>query len=397
MNVVRLVIAVMVLCGVAYVPLFAQMTHAQENTFSEAVEQYDYPKTGLVPCGNEITVDQTSHPGKICYVGECTVCHAHILTRNIVAWLTVFAILFAGLRFVYVAGLLLFIAFIPNALTRAGKIFRRTVIGLLMVLSAWLVVDLFMRTFLADDSTGLGPWDEFLCKNAGEEGEVRCFDKITPRDLSLKETPIETDCVKIGGQCARESGLLGQTTCASVGKEVYAVGTGCGEGVECCVGSNWRHPQNVSPPGQSYCEKGYLRGIGFPESSIAMAECICMLESSGGKNPALPSSCDVCTGPGKYPVAFGIWQINLSVHDLGGIDCTSTIQPPYGTCSSSNPCKCRKCTVPANKLEDYNKCVALASDAEVNMIYALQLFTNSGGTWGNWSYSYNKCLKMGVK
>jgi hypothetical protein len=393
MSTVRLLV-VMMWCSVVYATPLTIVTHAQENTFSEAVEQYDYPKNGLVPCGNEIIIDEESHPGKICYVGECTVCHAQILVKNIVAWLTVVAILFAGLRFVYAGGLLLFFAFVPDALTRAGKIIRRTVIGLIMVLISWLVIDLFMRVFLADDSTGLGPWDEFLCKNAGEEGAVRCVDTITPRDLSLKETPIETDCKKIGGQCRSSCGGGGINT---RNLDVYEVGTGCGEGEMCCVGSSWRHPQNVSPPGESYCERDYLRGVGFPESSLDMAECICMLESSGGKNPAVPSSCDVCTGPGKYPVSFGIWQINLSAHDLGGIDCTSTIQPPYGTCSKASPCKCRSCTVPANKLEDYNKCVALASNAEVNMEYALQLFTNRGGRWGDWSYSYNKCLKMGIK
>jgi hypothetical protein len=52
------------------------------------------------------------------------------------------------------------------------------------------VIDLFMRVFLADDSTGLGPWDEFLCKNAGEEGVLRCFDVTEGLDLEMGDYPL---------------------------------------------------------------------------------------------------------------------------------------------------------------------------------------------------------------
>lgn len=54
----------------------------------------------------------------------------------------------------------------PGALNEAKSHFQNAVIGFLIVMSAWLVVDIIMRTMMSSgngDITGWGPWSEVRC------------------------------------------------------------------------------------------------------------------------------------------------------------------------------------------------------------------------------------------
>ena len=108
---------------------------------------------GLVPCGG------TNEP-------VCQGCHFLVLIDNIFDWLVtilsvVFAIMIvsAGIKMVVSGGN-------PEAKTTAKKRVINAIIGFIIVLSAWLLVDFGLKALLDDGSTGgpaLGPWNSIQC------------------------------------------------------------------------------------------------------------------------------------------------------------------------------------------------------------------------------------------
>jgi len=133
---------------------------------------------GFVPCGG---------PGE----PECEACHIIKMTNNIVTWLigilfVVFAIVLvvSGFRMVVSGGN-------PEAKTDAKNKITNAFVGLVIVLSAWLLVDTLMRVLLAGNSgeiSGYGPWTE-----------ISCGTTIAPSDLPLEsdKAPLCSDCVDI--------------------------------------------------------------------------------------------------------------------------------------------------------------------------------------------------------
>ena len=103
----------------------------------------------IVPC------DGTSAGGGT----ECTVCHIAELAQNVLntgIYIAVFlsAILFAwaGWKYVTAGGN-------SGQAGQAREIFTNVLIGLIIILAGWLVVDTVMKT-LVDESVALGPWNK---------------------------------------------------------------------------------------------------------------------------------------------------------------------------------------------------------------------------------------------
>ncbi len=112
----------------------------------------------IVPC------DGTSSNGGT----ECTVCHLAQLAQNLLntgIYVAVFlsAILFAwaGWKYVTAGGN-------PGKATQAREVFTNVVIGLVIILAGWLVVDTIMKTLVKEDG-GFGPWNQ-ICTGSGGSG-----------------------------------------------------------------------------------------------------------------------------------------------------------------------------------------------------------------------------------
>lgn len=117
--------------------------------------------------------------------------------------------------------------------------------------------------------------------------------------------------------------------------------------------------------------------------------------SESGGNPSLPvgaGSCGKekpaarCTG-GEIPV-WGLYQINLTVHKVGGLNCPAAFGNKEWTCSKS-------CTVTNPAL--YNQCVAAAKNAtnNINAACAISQASLSAGkprfnAWGNTQNEHGK-------
>ncbi|HVY67602.1 MAG TPA: hypothetical protein VHA30_01750, partial [Patescibacteria group bacterium] len=109
-------------------------------------------------------------------------------------------------------------------------------------------------------------------------------------------------------------------------------------------------------------------------------------KESGG-NPTIASGTDICHDQngnvvmlnGKpVSVSWGLFQINLTAHPIGNLNCPSAFSAMYTSknhvCVVTNPTR-------------YQQCVAAATNASTNIQTACQL-SNNGQNWSQWA---NEC------
>jgi len=242
----------------------------------------------------------------------------------------------------------------PENHSKAKQVLTNAVIGLLIILSAWLIVDFVMKVLYSgsDGQQGkFGPWNEILVG-----GDY---------------------CIVKGDVISLFSGTITQSPGGSGG-------TGGTAGGRCPA-----VPTNQN----NHCSVTSLQSTCFG-SRATDASRICMLESRGG-NPAVKSGSDRLNGGTGESYSVGLWQINLTVHKVDGLDCPSAFTMTCGPgnnslIGSSKPGACRsaiKNTAAARTL--YNRCVAAAQDPVKNKAVACRLFGESG--FQPWSYSANIC------
>lgn len=107
---------------------------------------------GLVPCGN---------PGQ----PDCQVCDVVTLVNNIVNWLVgiltlIFTIMIivAGLRLVTSTGN-------ANVKVSARKMLITGILGFIIVLSAWIMIDFLIKVLLSPGAqAAIGPWNSLQCQ-----------------------------------------------------------------------------------------------------------------------------------------------------------------------------------------------------------------------------------------
>jgi len=117
---------------------------------------------GIVPCG------KTSDVGTANEV--CSLCHLFVGIKNIIDWGTG-VMVFAALAAIVLSGIFYIIS-IGNQemMTKAKNIITQTLIGVVIVLSAWLIVTYSMYLLSASNNEGSfiktsGKWHEFDCKS----------------------------------------------------------------------------------------------------------------------------------------------------------------------------------------------------------------------------------------
>jgi len=106
--------------------------------------------TPLVPCGGP--------------ANPCKLCHFFVLFTNIVNFV-LFCIVppLAALMIAIGGFYLIFSGENPENVKKGGGIIKATLIGLLIVFSAWLVVNLFFQLIGVADWTGLKSWWQINC------------------------------------------------------------------------------------------------------------------------------------------------------------------------------------------------------------------------------------------
>ena len=123
---------------------------------------------GIVPCGN---------PGQ----EACQACHLVQLAENIVNFFIYFSIAVATLMFAWAGILYVSSSTNPKNIETAHSIFWSVFVGLIIVLSAWLIVDVIMKTFVNESK--FGPWNKIQCVGQPGRTDSTGFRPLTNPEL----------------------------------------------------------------------------------------------------------------------------------------------------------------------------------------------------------------------
>jgi|GEM_PF-2981066 len=130
---------------------------------------------GLVPCTGD---------------NECRICHLLVLTKNIIDFFVLICTIIAAILFVNAGVLYVFAPSKPGNIARAHKIFTNTLIGLVIVVATWLLLDTGIKAFY-DGSKGAaawGPWNELLCKGDNPDEFPKYLPTVAPSGPTVYTT-----------------------------------------------------------------------------------------------------------------------------------------------------------------------------------------------------------------
>jgi hypothetical protein len=310
----------------------------------------------LVPCGNVITVNTagTECPSGdcICYSGECSICDTQTLAFTVLNYLITLGVIIAALLFVNAGVLYVTSPGNSGNIAKAHRIFTSTLVGLIIMLAAWLLIDLIMKALFSEGemigAQKVGPWNNFLCEGAAANGAY-CVDKIKGMQIKGGTAPPPGPPPPPPG--TPPGGPGGPTKCPVAGPA-----SGCS-------------PERLAPYFGRYASH---------------ASSICAAETSGGHN--IPSTCDVCSNLTRLPFSFGYFQINIAANYLdtptGRLNCPDAISAHSRRARGSACGYVYTCVLKDADL--YNRCRTAAMTPEINFQNAFRL--SSGGTyWYKWS------------
>ena len=115
----------------------------------------------IVPCGTEESGSTDLYQGEKL---TCGACELLALSQNIINFIVFLATVAAVLMFVYAGFIYITAAGDTGKIKQAHGIFSAVIVGFIIVLAAWLFIDLLMKSFLNVDK--FGPWNEILCKGS---------------------------------------------------------------------------------------------------------------------------------------------------------------------------------------------------------------------------------------
>jgi uncharacterized membrane protein YidH (DUF202 family) len=289
---------------------------------------------------------------------SCNTCHVMTLAQNILNFLVGISAFIGIMVLAYGGFLMLTAAGNASQIERGKNFIWNVLIGLLIVLVAWLIIDTVMKyTNLSSDITegagGFGPWNQIQCVEQPQGGSPS------------------------GGQSNNNGGNQGGGSQA---------GGAC------------------TPLQSGPCSVSALTPY-FGSNASAMSG-ICNRESRGIPNATPTTDKLWSTGDG---FSFGLFQINLVANNIscGGqtLNCPSafTRMPEYANCAgrSSDPASCRRqmswgsanaalgfgYTITNRSL--YEQCKAAAQDPQCNIQKAQQLYNQRG--MQPWYTSHNAC------
>lgn len=230
----------------------------------------------------------------------------------------------------------------PEARNQAKSMLFNVVIGMFIVLSAWLLVDFIMKTLYNPDATSAGvqygPWNEILTDKSG------------------------TTCIQPTHSAPIGSDLPNKTVGAIFGAP-GAPPSGSGNSGSC------------SPKG--------LQQAGMPSNLAATMSCITKYED-GPCRPNEPSGTDI--GVDGKPISFGFFQVNLSAHNLDTPACIAaspTKQALQCKNAFNTQFKSRSSGTRVTNLSLYQQCISAVSNPACNISIGVQTYNSEGiGAWG---------------
>lgn len=308
-------------------------------------------KSSLVPCGRSCDNPDT-------YENEaavCTLCHLLLLIRNITDWIFMvmtyiaFAVLVAmGILYIVSTGK-------PQLIGVAKSGIWAALVGFAIVLLGWVAINVILMV-LADGVLG-----------------------TDTASFSIKDS---------------KTGKWFEYNCDAQTRYGGAGGAGGGGGGV---------PPGTGPtgPASGNCSVASLKTNGadcFGSDQLSVASCVCQGESLG--NPLIGSFVDKCKvnnctgsnselcsgGPDcdgikdvRDSFSVGLFQMNISVHPIAGLNCPSAFQ------GKNSDCVVKDCSL-------YRQCYRAAQNASTNIREACKLYHSAKNHWGQWgAYKDRNC------
>jgi hypothetical protein len=246
----------------------------------------------------------------------------------------------------------------PETRTKARSMLINVVVGMVVLLSAWLVVDFIMKT-LYNDGAQYGPWNSILAPIAGD---TSCIQATTPHAIS---------------------GILGSIANGTFnGSQTGNGGTG---------GTGGGVPSGPPAPAtRGICTPTGLGQYGWPSNLTTKMSCVTRFEN-GSCNASAPSGTDI--GRDGNSVSIGLFQVNISANNLNTpaceqfnsgqpLNCTQAFGG--GAYTASN----HQTFVTNQRL--YQVCRAAASNPSCNTSEAINIYNKQGiKAWG--TAAQNNC------
>lgn len=152
------------------------------GVFAVVPEAYAF---SIVPCGDNVQVDSGS--GVTTVRNECTICDLQALAQNLLNWFVVFSIIVAAVLFVYAGVLYVMSPGNPAHVAKGHRVFLNTLLGIVIILAAYLLIDVVMKTLLPGEDGKvyeIGPWNKILCEGVSH---THTIENIAP--VSLHPVP----------------------------------------------------------------------------------------------------------------------------------------------------------------------------------------------------------------
>jgi|GEM_PF-987458 len=344
---------------------------------------------GLVPCGG------TGEPA-------CQTCHALSLINSVNSWLVGILSIAAAIMFVIAGFKIVTAQGNPSTIKSAKDMIVNVAIGFTIILAAWLLIDLLMRTLMDDSSGQIGPWNTIAC--VAQPVAITLADIVEIQQAggsigmaaggaSLQEACAPTpagnvNCDALIAACEGGSGTSEVNTDSPENHYVTCTYAPTNYGGECTIVTNASNP----------CHESNLTMFG---SRAAEASIICNKESGGSP---VRSGSDLCCGPGGNcsgapSFSGGYFQINVLAHANRIPGCTpGAFYERNGTAGIQGDCVRRNgegictgwsCTITDRNM--YNTCMRVTTNSALNFEIAEELFNGRGQRFNDWSWSARRC------
>lgn len=306
---------------------------------------------GLVPCGGI----------------DCNLCDLGTLMQKVINFLLFgFAIPLAAAMFAYAGLLYVTGGSNPGRITRAHKIFKNVLIGFLIAISSWLVVQTILSTVFDGDFWIGGNWNELQCVSRITnipDGSGRLIG-TSVNDLIKQIVPqVKPPAYNVNYVCPSGFTLTDdKSTCFSPGRDGVTV-----------------DPQLAVTPVTGEISTGVCSPTSIFGSNANLMSCICGAESAG--RISTPSLTDVMSD--RRAFSWGLYQINLTANE---IRCPG--QAPLN-CPSAFDGKNYNARVVNESL--YQACVSAAKNQSCNENTAVYLLNQTPNGARNWS-TYGTCV-----
>ncbi len=326
---------------------------------------------GLVPCGGP---DQPA----------CQSCHVVQLVNNVTEWLVAFLSVVVAIMIVYAGARLVTSGGNQAVMEAAKETITNAIIGFVIVLAGWLLIDTGMKMLLVDGQTALGMWNEVECVDQPVAEFVGDF--VPPPDwvppaagvdygitmrpgavlmdcpLVFAGPPQVFDCTQAQNVCRTDSN--GEATIVQNGSKVA-----CNPRP---VITGGLRPPDLSAPGA--CNINLISPHFGAQSGNA--QCIIQQESTCGAS--MVSVTDVMSAD-RRAFSFGPMQINLTVHTLN--DCPG--YPAELRCLDAFSGRNYSARVINESL--YQQCARAAQDPVCNIRNGARIYREAGNRWTPWS------------